>query len=290
MRVTKLRDSLGLSPVFVLSTLLAVTSFPAVAGQNADGYLLLHTDDSVVYTSDGPSAYCDLLGSVCTADPDCTDDHFDCAQTLVGLNPTSNRGTDVSVFWAIAAFPPSSCPRVSAVQFGLSWPVDQTPVFVGHGKCGAFEVFSDGWPEYLGSGTAVTFEQPVARTGFPVYWFAAYSYYGGEMAIQIADFPAGADGAAFADDSIPAVLDEIPLQNRGSMGLNGASGSNPYRIPEVVGACCLSSGDCVLESVDGCEADDGAYQGDGTGCDPNPCNPTPTVGTTWGTLKSSFRE
>jgi len=291
MRGMRLRDLLERCPFLFLSPLLVgFLPNPTVAGPNADGYLLLHTDDSVVYTSDDTSAFCDLYGPECPSDPDCTGDHLDCAGALLNLDPTSNRGTAVSVFWAIAAFPPSSCPRVLAVQFGLAWPANQTPIFVGHGKCGVFEVASEGWPDELGAGTAVAFGEPVSRTGFPVYWFAAYCYYGSQALIQVSDFPVGSDGAAFADDSVPSILDEIPSQNRGSIGLNGAIGDNPYWIPSPVGACCLPSGDCVLETAGDCETDGGTYLGDGTACNPNPCNPTPTLSTTWGGVKRSFRE
>lgn len=37
------------------------------------------------------------------------------------------------------------------------------------------------------------------------------------------------------------------------------------------GACCAQDGSCELLSEEDCDAAGGAYQGDGTGCDPNPC-------------------
>jgi len=46
----------------------------------------------------------------------------------------------------------------------------------------------------------------------------------------------------------------------------------PCYIP--VGACCISTGECIPDQTeDQCMGMDGQWQGDGTGCDPNPCTP-----------------
>jgi hypothetical protein len=41
------------------------------------------------------------------------------------------------------------------------------------------------------------------------------------------------------------------------------------------GACCLLNGNCVVTTPDGCTAQNGAYQGDGTTCPPSPACPPP---------------
>ncbi len=46
-------------------------------------------------------------------------------------------------------------------------------------------------------------------------------------------------------------------------------------LPAATGACCLLGGGCVVNTAAGCGAVGGAYQGDGTTCDPNPCTATP---------------
>lgn len=43
------------------------------------------------------------------------------------------------------------------------------------------------------------------------------------------------------------------------------------------GACCVD-GDCTIELEDDCVGLGGEYQGNGTGCDPNPCIPTIPTG------------
>jgi hypothetical protein len=55
------------------------------------------------------------------------------------------------------------------------------------------------------------------------------------------------------------------------------------------GACCFGDGTCEFISQDACAATHGTYQGDGTTCDPNPCEPTPVQSTTWGRIKASYR-
>ncbi|MCA9759229.1 MAG: hypothetical protein KDA27_25770 [Candidatus Eisenbacteria bacterium] len=204
----------------------------ATAGVNANGYLLLHTDDSVIYTEDDEDSYCNLLEVDCPFDPECDDDHMGCSSAAMSLTPTSGLGPDETLVWVVAAFWPDACPRVTAVQFGLSWPVEAaaSPI-IKTGSCAPFELPTGNWPNELLEGTAVSWApNAITRTAFPVYWFTAYSYYG-PMEVALADFPTGTTGAAFADDSVPAVLDQIPDANMGSVGLNGATGSNPYMVP-----------------------------------------------------------
>ena len=209
--------------------------------------------------------------------------------TRSALNPTSSRGPETALIWAIAAFPRESCPRVSALQFGLDWPINGNPLtFLDWGSCASFEIATNGWPEDRRTGTALAWSlNPVKRTGFPVYWFAAYSYYG-PLEVSVFNFPSGP--AAFADDSVPSILDPIPEANRGVIGLNGAVGWNPYVLQTPVGACCTDDGQCTLTTETACTTAGNEYIGDGVSCDPNPCNVTPVLETTWGGVKSVFRQ
>ena len=58
--------------------------------------------------------------------------------------------------------------------------------------------------------------------------------------------------------------------------------------PEPVGACCVAD-TCRLLPASGCGGAGGTYEGDGTSCFPDPCDGTPTVPTSWGRIKASFR-
>jgi hypothetical protein len=59
--------------------------------------------------------------------------------------------------------------------------------------------------------------------------------------------------------------------------------------PSPTGACCLPDGSCLVAHQADCEGQHGVYQGDGTGCIPNPCKPVPVESTSWGRIKARFR-
>jgi hypothetical protein len=71
-------------------------------------------------------------------------------------------------------------------------------------------------------------------------------------------------------------------------GLIGASGLG-CGAPPATGACCLLNGTCVVQEAAACDAQQGTYQGDGTTCDPDPCQPTAVRPSTWGRIKASYR-
>lgn len=221
--------TLGLVALFGASFAVGAV---AGTGPNENGYLLLHTDDAVVYTSDiadyCPEDICaDQFNQPCP--PSIGRDV--CQAYLAAINPTSGLGADVTVFWVIAAFQEDSCPNVAGVTFGLNWsPLDGLSV-VASGSCGDFEIASNGWPTEPLSGTAVTWNvnqstgRAQGKQAIPVYWFAGAAYYG-PTTVSIVANPS--QGLNFADGSVPAILDAIPTGNLGTLGLNGATGTNPF--------------------------------------------------------------
>lgn len=54
------------------------------------------------------------------------------------------------------------------------------------------------------------------------------------------------------------------------------------------GACCVDL-DCYFIPYAECDSLGGVAQDPWTTCDPNPCEPTPTQGTTWGRIKGMYR-
>jgi hypothetical protein len=52
------------------------------------------------------------------------------------------------------------------------------------------------------------------------------------------------------------------------------------------GACCLADGTCIMTGPDDCP---GEYQGDGSDCATDPCEPSPVGHDTWGSIKNQFR-
>jgi hypothetical protein len=56
-----------------------------------------------------------------------------------------------------------------------------------------------------------------------------------------------------------------------------------------MGACCLTNGGCFISGLTYCEEYGGHYMGDGSSCQPNPCQPVPVLPMSWGRLKARFR-
>jgi hypothetical protein len=102
---------------------------------------------------------------------------------------------------------------------------------------------------------------------FTLYWFAAYAYQGATF--RIGDHPVHGR-PVFADDSIPAVEDEVRSDDLGEIGF-GVPGYNPCLANISTGACCYDTGVCTINAEIACDDDEGTYLGDDTACDPFAC-------------------
>lgn len=214
-------------------------------GPNRYGVLVLHSDPELVYTD--TEAYCERTMVA------------GCADLVAHRNDP-----DPAVIHALALFPEEAPPRLRGVTFGLDFP--DCVSLLAWESCGDFELAQEGWPA-PGTGTAVTWGTTQTDPVVEVYWFAAYGIETepGELAL----IPHPTQGADFADDSVPALLD--PIAALGSFGFfrPGVVPCPPE--PEPVGACCLPDGSCLVESVPGCAALGGVITEIGIGCDPDPC-------------------
>lgn len=194
----------------------------ALAGPNAGGTLILHVNESIVYCQDTAS-YCGQAGLA------------SCAATDNSITGSTNK-----VFFAIAAFPNGSAPRLAGVTFGVTY--DEATVFlVGQGNCANFELTTSGWPGN-NSGTALTFNSPQTGLLTQVYWFAGYNYYSPDPAtFALRTHPT--QGGNFADNSVPAILD--PIVGFGVLGFD-TEGTTPCPVAQDPrGACCFPSGSCT---------------------------------------------
>lgn len=294
---------LGVSVLFLAATA------PADAGYEHGpnyGTLILVETGSIDYTLEYDD-YCGLLEI--TACPDATVRH---------------DGTDPVLLSVVGAFQEQTSPRVLGVTFG--WTYDESLVTIlDYGSCGDFELPNSNWPA-PGEGTAVTFAQVQQDHLIEFYWVAAYDYYGTSAELDLIPHPT--QQAFFADDSVPSILD--PIAHLGSFGffqdgdltcppatLEGACcfGGDDCELMlgqecvdaggafqgwgsdcegcvfQIVGACCLEGGVCILvPSEDACLRQGGEFLPDHQDyCDPNPCVVVPTVTTSWGELKQVFR-
>lgn len=209
-------------------------------GPNLGGTLLLHANPSLEYT-DGGTAYCGLSGLA------------DCSQAVA-----RHDGTDAIVIHVLAAFHADAGPRLAAVTFGLEY--GACTEIADYQNCGDFELPTASWP---GSGEGVAVAWDLAQTEHltEVYWFAAYNEIEYPEALSLTPHPT--QGAYFADDSVPSVLD--PIAALGSFGFfqNGVA---PCPAPPSPGACCFPDGHCEVIFEPACRAGDGDWQGPGVAC------------------------
>ena len=236
-----------------LLTILLCACIPglAQAGPNAGGTLIVHHTPGVLTSTDATD-YCDsaVLAS-CEA-----------AITTVELDVVRRLWT------VMAAFHPTSNPRLSGIVFGVDY--DPNVVTIDyHAGCGDFQLDTGSWPG-PGSGTALTWNSTRTTRLTPVYYFAGYGY-ANPATFSIINHPS--QGLSFADDSVPSELD--PVAGTGVLGF-GMPGSAPCPIEtDPVGACCFLTGACTVLNAVECADNAGAYQGDNSECAPNPC-PQPT--------------
>jgi len=225
-----------------------------MAGRNANGAMLLHTNDACRYSLGWD--YCGDTGPYSAPLPATCDE----------LVTTTTRPTDVeSIIWMVAAFPYGSSPAVKSFQTGIYGDITED-WFSAWGFCPAngLEIPDATWPA-PNSGTAVTYLFPAITSHlFKMYWFACGAPFSGAI-MRTGDYVGGDHHAEWADDSDPAVIDYC--FQFGSVGW-GVAGENtcPGAVP--MGACCLQGWfKCEVDLESDCNAQGGIYLGDGSICD-----------------------
>lgn len=207
----------GILGILLLGGFVVGVSSPGLAQDvNKNGVLVLHTDNNYEYTRGVDPA--NASGVECGQNLACPYDP-DCADNVAALEPTSSRGSDVTVWWILALFPEKSCPQVKGLTFGVEWDVEDDIRLVGWGHSGDFELPDTDWPAYSGSGNAVTYREPQRSRLIEVYWFAGYAE-NGPAEFRLTPHPVH-DGA-FADHLCPPTVNRV--MDYGSLGLNGAQG------------------------------------------------------------------
>jgi hypothetical protein len=238
--------------------IMALICSPAMAGKNANGALVVHTDDAHDWTF---AALCDQF-DLWYPDIACPD-----------LNTrTDKTPAEGALLWFVAAFPAAANPGVTVIYFGHDHNLPQyyQDNWGFCGPTGTLEVPDGGWPEAPATaGNSVAFGSPIAGDHlFAFYYFNAYGFDGAYYCTGIN--PVGGY-ASFVDDSSPPVEDVIDLfgcVRWYAEGYNDCPSDGP-----LPGACCFEDGACVLtDDADICFGLGGwMWMGEGTLCDPNPC-------------------
>jgi hypothetical protein len=184
------------------AALLASTVHSSLAGPNAGGTLILHANTNLTYSAE-TSSYCAQGGLA------------SCSQANVSVAADPEVTT---VFFVYAAFPGTASPRLLAVTFGIDYD-DEDFALVSEGHCADFALPDDDWPDPT-SGTALTWESAETGTLVELAWFAGYAA-AEEVptSFELTEHPT--QGADFADDSVPAVLDAVVAFGRLGFGETG---------------------------------------------------------------------
>ena len=220
----------------------------AIASRNDGGSMLVHTDDAVSFSSGWD--YCANNPLPAT-----------CGELITQTNAEPENVN--AIIWVVGAFDPSSSPGVTAYQFGIYHNLP-TGYFTAWGACGpgALEIPDATWPDESGTGTAIAYGAAVyPHFLFKMYWFAVAGQVGTH--IDTGAFPHGTNGAAFADDGSPPLVDTVT--RFGSVHW-GEQGSNTCPVPPATGACCNPDATCVVGMENDCQAAHGIYLGNNSEC------------------------
>ncbi len=167
----------------------------ARAGRNANGALVVHTDNAIIYTSSAD--YCaSALPQICEQ-----------------LNPTTSKlpEEEIAIVWFLAAFRPEADPSVATIQFGVDHDLPAGQGYLeDYAACGPgiLELPDLDWPEGGGdgvSGNLVSFSIPSTQKVFPFYWFAVIGE-GPQSRFGSGAYPSTGE-AKFVDGSSPPVED-----------------------------------------------------------------------------------
>ncbi len=218
-------------PPLLLAVAMLIAS-PSWAGRNVNGMMLVHTDDSIVYTA--TADYCQ------SATPGRCEDF---------VNTSHKTPDEATVVWLMAAFVASSSPAVTALQFGIHHNLPPTQGYIdGYSACGPqlLELPDTGWPELNDCGNLVAYGVPVYDHAFPFYWFAVWhdddTYYFGTRT-----YPS-TNEAKFVDDGSPPIEDLC--FNFAAMRWNVPGEMDCIPDQPHSGACCFLDGSCIYTPMD----------------------------------------
>ncbi|MCK4305702.1 MAG: hypothetical protein KAY24_15800 [Candidatus Eisenbacteria sp.] len=239
------------------------------------GMLLAHFVPELVYTSDAPpggwcQAYLDTYAISSCEEVNCRIDTPDTAPVI---------------WFVLAYWFGDEAKEWCGAEFGFGEYDPRIFYCVEYGACfpgTGWEYSTDGWPG-PNEGTAFfVAHTPWVGNWLPVYFFGGYAYasYGpGQIELASAS-PASLAGTW--NCSTPPQFFHAGL---GIMGIN-MDGGGCFGPPNHV--CCVGS-QCFLIPETACSDLGGEWHPELYTCVPNPCEETPALGTSWGTIKALYR-
>jgi hypothetical protein len=255
--------------LFVLVALVMLSAL-AMAGRNAGGALIVHTDNITVWY--GFPDYCE----------EDYDDPGTCENAET--ESTIDGNFDFAIVWILAAFPPDSDPGVSVVYFGIehNLPFGFFAAATYCGPEGSLEIPDTGWPnDWETAGNSVAFGSPIAgQQLFMFYYFGAWGVPGNYLGTGIN--PTGGY-AGFVSDDNPGELDEITRFGQLRWFEPGFN-----ECPQLEHVCCIN-GECFLITEEECMAQQGTWFPDEDTCEGFQCPPVAVEEMTWGSIKAKYR-
>jgi hypothetical protein len=288
--------------------LLALALLGMVAGAGADpndlsgGVLITHAPANFIYSPgmNWCAEYATQYGIT------------SCDEQVTNM-PVTGSALESTLFYVVAAW--GEAKTWCGTEFGISPEFDGLFYFGEYGPClvNNLENSTGGWPG-AGEGTAVVAtDTPWDGDFVATYYFVGYTYYTTRVALDVdpaqnfagtgnCDVPAvvwdavclgavgtGDDPGMFCCPNPPVpeaccidyvcyMLTEYECGVAGGdfyAGMDCATFECPQ--PEPEGACCLETGECFFLIETDCVAIGGAWQGEGTNCDPNLCPQPPVV-------------
>jgi hypothetical protein len=256
--------------LLLATAILAIASGVAFAGPNEGVILSIQGNAQGVETEGYPCVAIALPA--------------ECEDMVTGATPDA---TGISWYLAVVVSPAENTPNFNTVVFGLEAYepyADGFIAFTGPCVAGALEVSTANWP-LGGEGTAVSWA-PDCLYGYmePVYFFGTYNY-GGVIPL----------GAHPVSPSVVVDCTADPASDA-FVGFGQIEGTNPDCPggPDPEPAACCFGATCVMLLQTECADQQGVWYGpEVCGADNYPCpqDPpeTPTLDTTWGSIKNIYR-
>lgn len=237
--------------------IMALICTPAMAGPNANGAIVVHTDDTYIF-GDDDQCIVDGLGYPLPAT---------CPELLTTVSTYLAGGNTI---WFLAAFLPSASPDVRTIYFGASFDnVNLKVATSARGPCGSgLELPDAGWVSNT-TGDTWGFNDAQTASLFRFYWFLVKKI--PTTVPPGAFFCSAVNPTGGYASFISSALDTDYITQFGCVKYFQAGSNTCPQGVAVTGACCTPLGDCSVLEPQQCVLPN-HYMGDGTVCLPdNPC-------------------